>query len=81
MRTFIGLVVAAGIIYVVVQKRGEQPNGERPAAKPVVASTAAASKAAPVAEPAANHWPKRALDRANDVKRQVAEQRKGDETR
>ncbi len=81
MRTFLGLAAAAGIIgLVVMQKQREQPKEQASAPKPPTQTAAAAASAAPAAQPS-QHWPKRALDRAADVKRQVADQRRGDETR
>jgi hypothetical protein len=80
MRTSLGLLLAAGTIAVIVLKQREVPVAESPAANRAVAPAAAAPAAVP-AQQASQHWPKRALDRAADVKRQVAEQRNADGTR
>jgi hypothetical protein len=77
MRTFLVLVVVAGLgcLYL-VQKRNEQ---EKPAVTPTVAgSKQTAATPRPVSE---HNWMKRSLDRTNEVKRQVAEQRKADGAR
>ena len=82
MRTFLGLVAAAGIIGAVVMQKQRQATEKQPvAAKPAVVATAKAPAAAPAGQPPAQHWPKRALDRAADVKRQVADKNKADETK
>ena len=76
---FLGLVAAAGIIgAVVLQKQRESTTPEPSTFKPSAVKTAAAP--APPGQASQHNWPKRALDRAADVKRQVAEQRRGDET-
>ena len=81
MRTFVGLVIAAGIIgAVVLQKQRETSAPAASALKPSATKTTAAPAPAPAGEASKHNWPKRALDRAADVKRQVGEQRKGDET-
>ena len=79
MRTSLGLLLAAGTVAVILLKQREAPVAQAPVVKPAVAS-AGAPAAAPPGQPS-QQWPKRALDRAADVKRQVGEQRKGDETR
>ena len=82
MRIFLGLLVAGGIVgAVVMQKQRQAPDKQPAAPKPAVVATAKAPTAAPAGQPAAQHWPKRALDRAADVKRQVADKNKADETR
>ena len=71
MRKFLVLAVLAGLaLLFVVQKRNETP---KPAAQ-----TIAATSPRPVSE---HNWMKRSLDRTNEVKRQVAQQRKEDGTR
>jgi cytoskeletal protein RodZ len=73
MRKFLVIAVLAGLGWLFVhQKRNEAPK-ETP-------KTAAAQKASP--RPVSEHnWMKHSLDRANEVKRQVAQQRKEDGTR
>jgi len=79
MRKFLVLTVLAGLTWIfVVQKRSESAK-PTPAEKKVVAQSAALSQSPrPVSE---HNWMKRSLDRTNDVKRQVAQQRKEDGTR
>lgn len=77
MRTFLVVVVVAGLgcLYL-AQKKSEQ---EKPAVTPAVAvSKQTAATPRPVSE---HNWMKRSLDRTNEVKRQVAEQRKADGAR
>lgn len=82
MRTILGLVAAAGIIGAVVMHKQRQAPEEQPvAAKPAVGAIAKAPVAAPAGQPPAQHWPKRSLDRAADVKRQVADKNKADESK
>ena len=81
MRAFIAVTLTAGIIAAIVMRKQPEPAAPQPAAqKTAPAALSKAQAAAPANQPS-QHWPKRALDRASDVKRQVAEQRKGDETR
>jgi hypothetical protein len=76
MRKFLVIAVLAGLAWVfVVQKRNEPQ--KNPAEK-VTAQTATTASPRPVSE---HNWMKRSLDRASDVKRQVAQQRKEDGTR
>ena len=79
MRTFVGLVITAGIIGAVVlhKQRDSVPTQASAPTSPAVRAAAAAVPS-PAGQPS-QHWPKRALDRAADVKRQVADQRKSDE--
>jgi hypothetical protein len=78
MRKFVVIAVLAGLAWLfVVQKRNETPKPAVAAAKPSAQTTAAASPR-PVSE---HNWMKRSLDRTNEVKRQVAQQRKEDGTR
>jgi hypothetical protein len=73
MRKFLVIAVLAGLGWLfVVQKRTESP---KEAPKTAVAQTASPR---PVSE---HNWMKHSLDRANEVKRQVAQQRKADGTR
>ena len=74
MRTFIRFVIAVGIGgAVLLQKQREQAP---PASTTKRASAAARPAGAPIEQPSQQNWPKRALDRAANVKRQAAEQRK-----
>src|SRR5947207_15073082 len=74
MRKFLVLVVLAGLAFLfVIQKRSEP---QKTAPQKAVAQAAASPR--PVSE---HNWMKRSLDRANEVKRQVAQQRKEDGTR
>ena len=77
MRTFLVLVVVAGFgCLFLAQKKSEQ---EKRAVTPALAvSKQIAATPRPVSE---HNWMKRSLDRTNDVKRQVAEQRKADGAR
>jgi hypothetical protein len=75
MKKFLVIAVLAGLaVLFVVQKRNE-PQKTAPEKK--VAQTATTSPR-PVSE---HNWMKRSLDRTNEVKRQVAEQRKTDGAR
>jgi hypothetical protein len=74
MRKFLVIVVLAGLGWLfVVQKRSE-PQKNTP--DKAVAQVAASPR--PVSE---HNWMKHSLDRASEVKRQVAQQRKEDGTR
>jgi uncharacterized membrane protein len=73
MRTFIVLVIMAGLgVAFVVQKRSETPTA--PAAQKVAATQTAAAPR-PVSE---HNWAKHSLDTTNKVIREVAQQRKAD---
>jgi hypothetical protein len=86
MRKFLVIAILAGLAWLfVVQKRNE-------AAKPANTKTAATTATKPVTQkavagtaspkPVSEHnWMKRSLDRANEVKAQVVQQRKADGTR
>ncbi len=68
MRKFLVIAVLAGLAWVfVVQKRNEPQKAAQVSTSP-----------RPVSE---HDWMKRSLDRTNEVKRQVAQQRKEDGTR
>jgi hypothetical protein len=75
MRKFLVIAVLAGLTWLfVAQKRSERPAAT---SKPVVKSTGS-----PAPRPVSEHnWMKRSLDRTNEVKRQVAQERKADGTR
>jgi len=76
MRAFLVVAILAGLTFVfVVQKRNEPP-------KTVATTEKSTTQTAPSPRPASEHnWMKRSLDRTNEVKRQVAQQRKEDGTR
>jgi hypothetical protein len=77
MRKFLVITVLAGLTWLfIVQKRSE-PSKPEPSNKTIAQSAGSASPR-PVSE---HDWMKRSLDRANEVKRQVVQQRKTDETR
>jgi cytoskeletal protein RodZ len=74
MRKFLVIVILAGLSWLfVVQKRNEAQK-----TAPAKSVTQAAASPRPVSE---HNWMKHSLDRANEVKRQVAQQRKEDGTR
>ena len=76
MRKFIVIAVLAALTWLfVVQKRSE-PQKPSPEKATTQAMTAVSPR--PVSE---HNWMKRSLDRASEVKRQVAQQRKEDGTR
>lgn len=77
MRTVVFLVVVAGLGWLFLAQKQREPE------KPVVAPAVAVSKQTAAApRPVSEHnWMKRSLDRTNQVKRQVAEQRKTDGAR
>ena len=77
MRKFLVITVLAGLTWLfIVQKRNEAAKPE-PKSK-TVAQVAGSPSVRPVSE---HNWMKHSLDRANEVKRQVVQQRKTDETR
>ncbi|MDQ2659581.1 MAG: hypothetical protein M3Y03_04100 [Verrucomicrobiota bacterium] len=74
MRILLGLLVVGAVIGGIVTHRHHE---ETPAPVTAPALTAAAAQPAAIPrQPSAHNWAKSALDRAGDVKRQVAEQRK-----
>jgi hypothetical protein len=78
MRTVVVLVVMAGLGWLfLAQKQHEDPKVAT-AAAPATTSKQTAAPPRPVSE---HNWMKRSLDRTNEVKRQVAEQRKQDGAR
>ncbi|MFL6519042.1 MAG: hypothetical protein ACJ8NS_02370 [Chthoniobacterales bacterium] len=78
MRKFLVIAVLAGLAWLfVIQKRNQTTQPAATAAKPA-GQTVAATSPRPVSE---HNWMKRSLDRTNEVKRQVAQQRKEDGTR
>jgi hypothetical protein len=75
MKKFLVIAVLAGLtVLFAIQKRNEP---QKTAQENKVAQTATTSPR-PVSE---HNWMKRSLDRTNEVKRQVAQQRKEDGTR
>jgi len=77
MRKFLVIVVLVGLTWLfIVQKRSESAKPE-PKSK-TVAQAAASTSPRPVSE---HNWMKHSLDRANEVKQQVVQQRKTDGTR
>jgi len=84
MRKFLVIAVLAGLAWLfVVQKRSETAKPEKATTKVVTTSIKpAAQTTAATARPVSEHnWMKNSLDRANEVKRQVVQQRKADGTR
>jgi hypothetical protein len=76
MRKFLVIAVLAGLGWLfIVQKRNEVSKPATPATKPTAQASASPR---PVSE---HNWMKHSLDRANEVKKQVVEQRKTDGTR
>ena len=76
MRKFLVIAVLAGLAWLfVVQKRNEPQKTE---SGKMVTQTAVTTSPRPASE---HNWMKRSLDRTNEVKRQVAQQRKEDGTR
>jgi hypothetical protein len=75
MRKFLVIAVLAGLSVLFVMQKRSAPQKTVPETK--VAQTATTSPR-PVSE---HNWMKRSLDRTNEVKRQVAQQRKTDGAR
>jgi hypothetical protein len=75
MRKFLVIAVLAGLSVLFVMQKRSEPLKTAPEKK--VAQTAATSPR-PISE---HNWMKRSLDRTNEVKRQVAQQRKTDGAR
>lgn len=82
MRKFLVILVLAGLAWLfVVQKRNETPKRVATETKPATLTTkgtVASVSPRPVSE---HNWMKHSLDRANEVKKQVVQQRKADGTR
>jgi hypothetical protein len=82
MRKFLVIVVLAGLAWLfVVQKRNEAAKRlatETKRATQTTKGTVASVSPRPVSE---HNWMKHSLDRANEVKQQVVQQRKADGTR
>jgi hypothetical protein len=77
MKKFFVIAVLAGLTWLFVAQKRSESSKPAPANK-TVAQKAATSSPRPVSE---HNWMKHSLDRANQVKRQVAQQRKDDGTR
>ena len=74
MRTILVVAVVVGLTWLFLVQKQREP--QKRAAPEVAAQTAGSPR------PASEHnWMKRSLDRTNEVKRQVAQQRKEDGTR
>ena len=76
MRKFLVIAVLAGLAWLFVVQKQNEPQKTTPAK--VAAQPATGASPRPVSE---HNWMKSSLDRANEVKRQVAQQRKEDATR
>ena len=76
MRAVVIVVIIVAVTAGVLKHRN-RAQSDASAEKPIVAQQQATAPR----EPSEHNWPKRALDRAADVKRPVAEQRKEDGTR
>lgn len=87
MRKFVVIAVLAGLAWLfVVQKQHEGAKSQKATTKVVTTSIKPVAQTAPSvassARPMSEHnWMKRSLDRANEVKAQVVQQRKADGTR
>jgi hypothetical protein len=75
MRKFLVIAVLAGLTCLFVLQKRSEPQRTAPAK---VVAQAATTSPRSVSE---HNWMKRSLDRTNEVKRQVAQQRKEDGTR
>ena len=75
MRTLFVIIIAATGMGIIISRGGDEAAKERQT--PGVAYAQASTQS----PPSEHNWPKRSLDRAADVKRQVAEQRQADGTR
>ena len=77
MRKFLVIAVLAGLTWLFISQKRSEPS--KPAA---TIKSVAKVDGSPAPRPVSEHnWMKRSLDRTNEVKRQVAEQRKTDATR
>jgi len=77
MRKFLVITVLAGLTVLFVSQKRNEPQKSPPANK-LVMQVSGTPTPRPVSE---HNWMKRSLDRTNDVKQQVAQQRKADGTR
>ncbi|HKP93686.1 MAG TPA: hypothetical protein VJS88_07300 [Chthoniobacterales bacterium] len=75
MRTFLVIAVLAGLTWLFVVQKQTGPAKTVSSSKVTPAATASPRPVNP------HNWMKNSLDRTNEVKRQVAEQRKADGTR
>lgn len=76
MKIVVGFLIVACVVGFLLSRRPP----EKPAAAAPIVSAPSAQSAAP-REPSEHNWPKRALDRVGDVKRQVAAQRAQDDAK
>lgn len=77
MRKFLVIAVLAGLTWLFVAQKRSEPPQPSPNGKTVTQNSGS-----PTPRPVSEHnWMKHSLDRANEVKRQVAQQRKEDGTR
>ena len=77
MRKFLVIAVLAGLTWLFISQKRNEPS--KPAAP---TKSVAKVDGTPSPRPVSEHnWMKRSLDRTNEVKRQVAQQRKTDGTR
>jgi hypothetical protein len=75
MRKFLVIAVLAGLCVLFVMQKRSEPQKTAP-------ETKVAQSATTLPRPVSEHnWMKRSLDRTNEVKRQVAQQRKTDGAR
>ncbi|HEX8897796.1 MAG TPA: hypothetical protein VF751_03795 [Chthoniobacterales bacterium] len=77
MRKFLVIGVLAGLTWLFIAQKRSEP-AKPTAGNRTVAQTAGSPSPRAVSE---HNWMKHSLDRANEVKRQVAQQRKEDGTR
>ena len=77
MRKFLVIAVLAGLTWLFVAQKRSESSKPAPASK-AVAQVAGSPTPRPVSE---HNWMKHSLDRANEVKRQVVQQRKQDGAR
>ncbi len=76
MRKFLVIAVLAVLAWLFVVQKQNAP--QKTAPEKMVTQTGVTTSPRPVSE---HNWMKRSLDRTNEVKRQVAQQRKEDGTR
>ena len=77
MRKFLVIAVLAGLTWLFISQKRSEPS------KPAATSKSVAKvNGSPAPRPVSEHnWMKRSLDRTNEVKAQVAQQRKTDPNR
>jgi hypothetical protein len=75
MRIVVGFLIAACVVgFFLSQRHSDKTTETTPA-------SVATSAPAPVPPAREHHWPKSAFDRVDDMKRQVAAERKQDQTK